>query len=217
MDYIDLYIIHRWDYEHPIEETMEALNELVKSKKVRYIGCSALFPYQLFKAKEIARQHGWTQFITIQNHYNIIYREEEREMFQLLEEEKMVMTPYSPLAAGRVCRMWEDDNSERYKVDFGNKKKYDAFKERDMPIIKRIKEVADKLKVSMAQVSLAWMFTKPLVASPVVACTKIKQFEDICNCFKVKLSEEDIKYLEELYVPHDTVGALKGANIKLWK
>ena len=150
MDYVDLYIIHRWDYDHPIEETMEALNELVKSKKVRYIGCSALFPYQLYKANEIARKNGWAQFISIQNHYNIIYREEEREMFQLLEEEKMVMTPYSPLAAGRVCRMWEDNESERYKVDEGNRKKYDNFKERDMPIIKRIKEVADKLKISVA-------------------------------------------------------------------
>ena len=213
MDYIDLYIIHRWDYDHPIEETMEALNELVKSKKVRYIGCSALFPYQLYKANEIARKNGWAQFISIQNHYNIIYREEEREMFQLLEEEKMVMTPYSPLAAGRVCRMWEDNESERFKVDAGNRKKYDNFKERDMPIIKRIKEVADKLKISMAQVSLAWMFSKPLVASPVIGCTKISQLEDICKSLKVKLSEEDIKYLEELYVPHDTVGALKKGQI----
>ena len=130
-------------------------------------------------------------------------------MFQLLEEEKMVMTPYSPLAAGRVCRMWEDNDSERYKVDQGNKKKYDEFREKDMPIIKRIKEIADKLKISMAQVSLAWMFSKPLVASPVIGCTKISQLEDICKAVKVKLSEEDIKYLEELYVPHKTVGALK--------
>ena len=213
MDYIDLYIIHRWDYDHPIEETMEALNELIKNKKVRYIGCSALFPYQLYKANSIARKNGWAQFISIQNHYNIIYREEEREMFQLLEEEKMVMTPYSPLAAGRVCRMWEDNDSERYKVDNGNKKKYDNFKEKDMPIIKRIKEISDKLKISMAQVSLAWMFSKPLVASPVVGCTKISQLEDICKSVKIKLSDEDIKYLEELYVPHDTVGALKKGQV----
>ena len=108
MDYVDLYIIHRWDYNHPIEETMEALNELVKNKKVRYLGCSAMFPYQLLKANTVARQHGWAEFISIQNHYNLIYREEEREMFQLLEEEKMVMTPYSPLAAGRLCRLYTD-------------------------------------------------------------------------------------------------------------
>ena len=209
MDYIDLYIIHRWDYDHPIEETMEALNELVKSKKVRYIGCSALFPYQLYKANSIARKNGWAQFISIQNHYNIIYREEEVSMMQLLEEEKMVMTPYSPLAAGRVCRMWESDESERYKGDIVNQKKYDHFKDKDMLIIKRIKEIADKLKVSMTQVSMAWILSKPLVASPIVGCTTIAQLEDICGCFKVKLSEEDIKYLEELYVPHETVGALK--------
>ena len=217
MDYIDLYIIHRWDYDHPIEETMEALNELVKSKKVRYIGCSALFPYQLYKANEIARQKGWAQFISIQNHYNIIYREEEREMMQLLEEEKMVMTPYSPLAAGRVCRMWEDKDSERYNNDPANRKKYDDFKEKDLPIIQRIKEVADKLKISMAQVSLAWMFSKPLVASPVFGCTKISQLEDACKAVKVKLSEEDIKYLEELYVPHNTVGALKKGQVIVFK
>ena len=130
-------------------------------------------------------------------------------MMQLLEEEKMVMTPYSPLAGGRVCRMWESDESERYKGDAINHQKYDAFKDKDMMIIKRIKEVADKLKVTMTQVSLAWILSKPLVASPVIGCTKIAQLEDICGCFKVKLSEEDIKYLEELYVPHAPVGTLK--------
>ena len=112
--------------------------------------------------------------------------------------------------------MWEDNESERYKVDMGNRQKYDNFKEKDMPIIKRIKEIAEKLKISMAQVSLAWMLSKPLVASPVIGCTKISQLEDICGSLKVKLSEEDIKYLEELYVPHDTVGALKkGQSIPL--
>jgi aryl-alcohol dehydrogenase-like predicted oxidoreductase len=209
MDYVDLYIIHRWDYNHPIEETMETLNELVKSKKVRYLGCSSIFPYQLYKANAIARKNGWAEFISIQNHYNIIYREEEREMMQLLEEEKISMTPYNALAAGRVCRMWEDGNSKRYKVDWGNGKKYDAFKDKDMPIIQRIKEMSEKYKVSMAQISLAWMFSKPVIASPVVGCTKISQLEDVCASIKIKLSEEDIKYLEELYQPHATKGALK--------
>ena len=213
MDYIDLYIIHRWDYDHPIEETMEALNELVKNKKVRYIGCSALFPYQLYKANSIARKNGWAQFISIQNHYNIIYREEEREMFQLLEEEKMVMTPYSPLAAGRVCRMWEDKNSKRSNEDKIAKVKYDSEKDVDMPIIQRIKDVADKLNVTMAQVSMAWLLSKKLVASPVVGCTKISQLEDICKSVSLKLSEDDIKYLEELYKPHFLMGAmLKGQS-----
>ena len=208
MDYIDLYIIHRWDYDHPIEETMETLNELVKNKKVRYIGCSAMFPYQLYKANEIARRNGWAQFVSIQNHYNIIYREDEIELAQLLEEEGMVMTPYSPLAAGRVCRIWEDKESKRSNEDKIAKIKYDSEKEMDMPIIKRIKEVADKLKVSMAQVSIAWLLSKKLVASPVFGCTKIKQLEEICKSVSIKLSEDDIKYLEELYRPHKLMGAM---------
>ena len=214
MDYIDLYIIHRWDYDHPIEETMEALNELVKSKKVRYIGCSAMFPYQLYKANEIARRNGWAQFISIQNHYNIIYREDEIELAQLLEEEGMVMTPFSPLAAGRVCRMWEDNESKRSNEDKIAKIKYDSEKELDMPIIKRIKEIADKLKVTMAQVSMAWLLSKKLVASPIFGCTKISQLEEICKSISVKLSEEDIKYLEELYKPHQLMGAMvKGQGV----
>ena len=208
MDYVDLYIIHRWDYEHPIEETMETLNELVKCGKVRYLGCSALFPYQLLKANMIARKNGWAEFISIQNHYNLIYREEEREMIQLLEEEKIVMTPYSPLAAGRVCRLYTDEKTKRSSNDPGNVKKYEHAKDVDIPVIQRIKEVADKKKVTMAQVSLAWILSKPLVVSPVIGCTKISQLEELCQVFKVKLSEDEIKYLEELYVPHKTVGAL---------
>ena len=208
MDYVDLYIIHRWDYEHPIEETMETLNELVKCGKVRYLGCSALFPYQLLKANMIARKNGWAEFISIQNHYNLIYREEEREMMQLLEEEKIVMTPYSPLAAGRVCRLYTDEKTKRSANDPGNVKKYEHAKDVDIPVIKRIKEVADKMKVTMAQVSLAWILSKPLVVSPVIGCTKISQLEELCAVFKIKLSPEDIKYLEELYVPHKVVGAL---------
>ena len=209
MDYVDLYIIHRWDYEHPIEETMEALNELVKQKKVRYIGCSSIFPYQLLKANMIARKNGWAEFISIQNHYNLIYREEEREMMQLLEEEKMVMTPYSPLAAGRVCRLYTDEKTKRSSYDPNNVRKYEHSKDIDIPVIQRVKEVSEKMKISMAQVALAWILSKPLVASPVVGCTKIKQLEEVCEAVKIKLSQEDIKYLEELYVPHITVGALK--------
>ena len=207
LDYVDLYIIHRWDYTHPIEETMEALNECVKSGKVRYIGCSALYPYQLLKANMVAREHGWAEFISIQNHYNIIYREDERELAQLIEEEGMSMTPYSPLAAGRVCRMW-DDNTKRCEKDQFAKKKYDSEKENDLPIVKRIKEISEKLKITMAQVSIAWLLSRKNVASPVIGCTKIKQLEDLVAGIKIKLSEEDIKYLEELYKPHKIVGAL---------
>ena len=212
LDYVDLYIIHRWDYDHPIEETMEALNEVVKQGKARYIGCSAMYPYQLLKANMIARQNNWKEFISIQNHYNIIYREDERELAQLIEEEGMSMTPYSPLAAGRVCRMWSDDTL-RSKTDKTAVKKYDDAKETDLPIVKRIKEIADKMKISMAQVSLAWLLSKKLVASPIIGCTKISQLEDLVKAVKIKLSDDDIKYLEELYKPHNIVGALKKGDV----
>ena len=167
LDYVDLYIIHRWDYDHHIEETMEALNECVKSGKVRYIGCSALFPYQLLKANMIARENGWAEFISIQNHYNMIYREDERDLVQLIEEEGMQMTPYLPLAAGRVCRMWDED-TKRFNTDAYNKLNYDTQKEMDFPIVKRIKEIADKLKITMAQVSISWLLSKKYIASPIV-------------------------------------------------
>jgi len=208
LDYVDLYIIHRWDYDHPIEETMEALNEVVKQGKARYIGCSAMYAYQLLKANMIARQNNWKEFISIQNHYNIIYREDERELAQLVEEEGMSMTPYSPLAAGRVCRMWSDDTL-RSKTDKTAVKKYDDAKDMDLPIVKRIKEIADKKNITMAQVSLSWLLSKKLVASPIIGCTKISQLEDLVKAVKIKLSEEEIKYLEELYKPHNVVGALK--------
>ena len=212
LDYVDLYIIHRWDYDHPIEETMEALNEVVKQGKARYIGCSAMYGYQLLKANMIARQNNWKEFISIQNHYNIIYREDERELAQLVEEEGMSMTPYSPLAAGRVCRMWNDDTL-RSKTDKTAVKKYDDAKDIDLPIVKRIKEIADKKNISMAQVSLSWLLSKKLVASPIIGCTKISQLEDLVKAVKVKLSEEEVKYLEELYKPHNIVGALKKGDV----
>ena len=186
---------------------MEALNECVKSGKVRYLGCSALFPYQLLKANMIAREKGWAEFISIQNHYNLIYREEEREMMQLLEEEKMVMTPYSALAAGRLCRL-PNEETERYKDDPNSDFKYAHCKDMDAPIIKRVKEIADKMKISMSLVALVWVYTKPLVVSPVLGFTKLSHLEEAVKVFNIKFSEEDIKYLEELYVPHKTVGAL---------
>ena len=208
MDYIDLYIIHRWDYEHPIEETMEALNELVKAKKVRYLGCSSIFPYQLLKANMIAREHGWAEFISIQNHYNLIYREEEREMMQLLEEEQMVMTPYSAMGSGRLCRLPTDEQTLRFKDDPNAVFKYAESKDIDAPVIKRVKEVADKMKISMALVALAWIYSKPLVASPVLGFTKVSQLEEASKVFSIKLDPEDVKYLEELYVPHPYKGPM---------
>ena len=208
LEYVDLYIIHRWDYSHLIEETMEALNECIKNKKVRYIGCSELFPYQLLKANMIAREKGWPQFISIQNHYNIIYREAERDMVQLLEEEGMCMTPFSPLAAGRVCRLW-DSESARFTTDEIAKIIYDQEKEIDYPIVLRINEIAKKLNCTMAQVSMAWLLSKSFIASPVFGCTKLSQLEEVCGAVKIKLSKEDIDYLEELYKPHLLMGPMK--------
>ena len=161
----------------------------------------------------VAREKGLTPFISIQNHYNIIYREDERDLTQLIEEEGMSMTPFSPLAAGRVCRMWTDENSQRAKEDKISRIKYDGERDIDLPIVKRIKEVADKMKVTMAQVSMAWLLAQKNVASPVFGCTKVKQLEDLCESVKIKLSPEDIKYLSELYQPHPNMGAMpKGAG-----
>ena len=157
----------------------------------------------------IAREHGWAEFISIQNHYNLIYREEEREMMQLLEEEKIVMTPYSALAAGRLCRLPDAEETLRVKDDPNSNFKYDHCKDIDAPIIKRVKEVADKMKISMTLVALAWIYSKPLVVSPVLGFTKMSHLDEAMKVFNIKLSEEDIKYLEELYVPHPTIGALK--------
>ena len=152
----------------------------------------------------IEREKGWAEFISIQNHYNVIYRETERDMAQ----EGMSMTPFSPLAAGRVCRLW-DSESDRAKMDKIAQIKYDQEKEIDYPIVLRINEIAKKLNCTMAQVSMAWLLNKPLVASPVFGCTKLSQLEDLCGAVKIKLSKEDIDYLEELYKPHIVMGPMK--------
>lgn len=207
MDYIDLLIIHRFDYDTPIKETMEALNEVVESGKVRFIGASAMFAYQFAKMQECARNHGWHEFISMQNHYNMIYREEEREMMQLLREEGVGSTPYSPLAGGRLSRLWDADTS-RSKEDVFAKGKYDSTKDEDLPIIKREAEIAKKYGVSQTQVALAWLLSKRNVASPIIGITKEKYLDDAVNCLNLHLSEEDINYLEELYQPHKVVGAL---------
>ena len=156
----------------------------------------------------IARANGWAQFISIQNHYNLIYREEEREMMQLLEEENMVMTPYSVLAAGRLCRLPNEEQTFRFKDDPNALFKYDKSKEIDYPVNKRVKEVADKMKISMFLVALAWVYTKPLIRAPVIGFTNLSQLEEAIKVFKIKLENEDIKYLEEAYVPHPYKGPM---------
>lgn len=206
-DYLDLYQIHRFDYDTPIEETMEALNELVKSGKVRAIGASVMYAYQFHNMQVVAKEHGWTLFSTMQNHYNLLYREDEREMIPVCNQYNVSLIPYSPLAGGHLTHLnWETDTA-RSKTDNTLRKKYDSAKDNDLQIIKRVNQLAQKYNVSMAQISLAWLYKKG-VASPVVGATKINHFEDAVKAIDLDLSDDDCKYLEELYINHKIVGAL---------
>lgn len=206
-DYLDLYQIHRFDYNTLIEETMEALNELVKSGKVRAIGASVMYAYQFHNMQVVAKEHGWTLFSTMQNHYNLLYREDEREMIPVCNQYNVSLIPYSPLAGGHLTHLnWETDTA-RSKTDNTLRKKYDSAKDNDLQIIERVNQLAQKYNVSMAQISLAWLYKKG-VASPVVGATKINHFEDAVKAIDLDLSDDDCKYLEELYINHKIVGAL---------
>ena len=206
-DYLDLYQIHRFDYDTPIEETMEALNELVKSGKVRAIGASAMYAYQFHNMQVVAKEHGWTLFSTMQNHYNLLYREDEREMIPVCNQYNVSLIPYSPLAGGHLTHLnWETDTA-RSKTDNTLRKKYDSTKDNDLQIIERVNQLAQKYNVSMAQISLAWLYKKGVV-SPIVGATKINHFEDAVKAIDLDLSDNDCKYLEELYINHKIVGAL---------
>lgn len=206
-DYLDLYQIHRFDYDTPIEETMEALNELVKSGKVRAIGASAMYAFQFHNMQVVAKEHGWTLFSTMQNHYNLIYREDEREMIPVCNQYNVSLIPYSPLAGGHLTHLnWETDTA-RSKTDNTLRKKYDSAKDNDLQIIERVNQLAQKYNVSMAQISLAWLYKKGVV-SPIVGATKINHFEDAVKAIDLDLSDDDCKYLEELYINHKIVGAL---------
>ncbi|HOP24173.1 MAG TPA: aldo/keto reductase [Defluviitoga sp.] len=206
-DYVDLYIIHRWDYTTPIEETMDALNDLVKAGKVRYIGASAMYAWQFQKALYTAEKHGWTKFISMQNHYNLIYREDERELIPLCKDQKIGLTPYSPLAAGRLARDWSE-TTYRLQTDEVAKSKYDSTKDADKAIVDRVAELANKHGVSRAQISLAWLLHKDPVNAPIVGATKITHLEDAVGAIAVKLTPDEITYLEEPYVPHPIVGPI---------
>jgi 1-deoxyxylulose-5-phosphate synthase len=204
-DYIDLYIIHRWDYNTPIEETMSVLHDVVKSGKVRYIGASAMFAHQFQKALHVAEKNGWTRFVSMQNHLNLIYREEEREMMPLCRAEKIAVTPYSPLASGRLARDLAETTT-RLETDPIAKGKYDSTAEADKAVIERVAEIAGKHGVPRAHIALAWLLhTQPVVA-PVIGATKLSQLESAANAVPVKLTPEEMKYLEEPYVPHGIVG-----------
>ncbi len=206
MDYVDLLIIHRFDYNTPVEETMEALHKVVQSGKVRAIGASAMYGYQFAKLQNTAEKNGWTKFVSMQNHYNLIYREDERELIPICKEQGVVLTPYSPLAAGRLSRPWAADTL-RSQTDVIAAGKYDSTKDSDMEIVKRVSELAEKHNCTMTQIALAWHFEKG-VTSPLIGATKVKYFDDAVGSFEIGLSQEDIVYLEEPYAPHKIVGAL---------
>jgi 1-deoxyxylulose-5-phosphate synthase len=205
-DYVDLYQIHRWDYQTPIEETMEALHDVVKAGKARYIGASAMFAWQFQKALHVAEKYGWTRFVSMQDHLNLIYREEEREMLPLCREEKIGVIPYSPLASGRLTRDWSSESTLRSETDQIAKAKYDATAETDRQIVERVAAVADKLGVPRVHVALAWLLQKKPVTAPIIGATKITHLENAVDALSVTLAEDEVTYLEEPYAPHPIVG-----------
>lgn len=205
MDYVDLYIYHMWDYHTPMEEIMEGLHKAVQSGKARYIGISNCFAWQLAKANFFARENGLTEFISIQGHYNLIAREEEREMVPFCKDQHIALTPYSALASGRLSRR-TGESTKRFEEDSYARFKYDSTAEADGKIIRRVEELSEKHNVSMTEVSLAWLLTK--VDSPVVGATKLSHIDGAVKAVDLQLTEEEINYLEELYVPHALVGVM---------
>lgn len=206
-DYLDLYIIHRFDSGTPVEETMEALDLLVKEGKVRALGASAMYGYQFYGMQLCARDNGFTPFVSMQNHYNLLYREDERELIPICDMMNVARTPYSPLAAGRLCRREWHTDTLRSRTDRVAAGKYDKTEEEDKNIVGRVAFLADKYGKSMTQISLAWQFAKG-VTSPIIGATKPEHLADAAGAFDVKLTAEDVAYLEEPYVPHKVVGAL---------
>lgn len=204
-DYVDLYIVHRWDYNTPIEETMETLHDIVKAGKARYIGASAMYAWQFHKALFVAEKNGWTRFVSMQNHYNLIYREEEREMMPLCREENIASTPYSPLASGRLARDWSE-TTKRLETDSIAKQKYDATADSDKLVVERVAELAEKHDIPRAQIAIAWQLHKAPVVAPVIGATKLSHLASPVEAVSIQLTTEEIAYLEEPYVPHGIVG-----------
>ena len=205
-DYVDLYQTHRWDPETPIEETMEALHDVVKAGKVRYIGASSMYSWQFAKALYVADRHGWTRFVSMQNHYNLLYREEEREMMGLCAEEGIGVLPWSPLARGRLARSWGSGTTSRSETDKFQKTLYGGTEESDHRVVDRLAAMATSKGVPMATLALAWMLTKATVTSPIVGASKPHHLEDAIRAMEVRLSAEEVGELEVAYVPHPVLG-----------
>jgi 1-deoxyxylulose-5-phosphate synthase len=201
-DYVDLYQIHRWDYDTPIEETLEALHDVVRAGKVRYIGASSMYAWQFAKALYVADLHGWTRFVSMQDHYNLIYREEEREMLPLCADQGIGVIPWSPLARGRLTRPWDATTARTEKDEFGKS----LYRDTDREIVERVLEVAGKRGVSAAEVALAWMLRNPAVTSPIVGVTKPEQLTEAIAAVDVELDDEEVAFLEEPYLPHSVAG-----------
>jgi len=206
LDYVDLYQIHRLDHETPWEEIMEALHDVVKAGKARYIGASTMFAWEFERLNNIAEQHNWTKFVSMQNQYNLIYREEEREMMPLCQNRKIAVVPWSPLAGGRCTHPW-GTVTERNKIDAVSPMVWGATDKQDKVVIDNLERISKQLGYSMAQVSLAWMLSKPYVTSPIVGFTSPKHVEEAVSALDIKLDEETIKALEAPYVPHIKTGA----------
>lgn len=206
-DYLDLYIIHRFDAGTPIEETMEALHGLVKAGKVRALGASAMYGYQFYNMQLAARDNGWTPFVSMQNHYSPLYREDERELIPICRQMNVALTPYSPLASGRVARADWDADTMRSKTDKVARSKYDSTEQTDKAIAERIRLLAEKYGTSMTRISFAWHFAKG-VTSPIIGATKEKYLDDAVGAFDIRLTDEDVVYIDECYMPHKIVGAL---------
>ena len=205
MDYVDLYIYHMWDYETPLYDIMDGLNRIVKAGKARYIGISNCFAYQLARANALAEKEGFAKFVSVQGHYNLIFREEEREMAKLCAEDNIAMTPYSALAGGRLSKH-PGETSKRLQEDDYARLKYDSTAEQDEIIIRRVAKLADRRGVTMTEISLAWLLTK--VTAPVVGATKRHHVEGAASAVDLALTEEEISWLEEAYVPHRLVGVM---------
>jgi aryl-alcohol dehydrogenase-like predicted oxidoreductase len=203
-DYVDLYQIHRWDPRTPIEETMEALHDVVKAGKARYIGASSMYAWQFAKAQHVAERHGWTRFVSMQNHYNLLYREEEREMMPLCEDSGVAVIPWSPLARGRLTRAW-DEQTERTQTDAFGKTLYVA-PEADRRVVDAVATIAAARKVPKAQIALAWMLSKPFVTAPIIGASKAGHLDDALAALSLSLSAEEIDALETHYVPHAVSG-----------
>jgi aryl-alcohol dehydrogenase-like predicted oxidoreductase len=206
MDYVDLYQIHRWDYETPIEETMEALHDVVKTGKAHYIGASSMYAWQFAKAQYTADLHGWTRFVSMQNHYNLIYREDERELLPFCQDQGVGVIPFSPLARGVLARKPTGTQNEtiRFQTDPLAKSRY--AQEDNLTTVARVSEVAEAHGIPMAQVALAWMYTKPTIVSPIIGATKPHHLEDALAALSVQLTADEIDQLEEPYRPHPVIG-----------